>query len=159
MVDNFISPSDVIFNNMLSEGYAVDVYTKNDELISPNYYTFDYYSGILVLTPDVTAEQKKAWGNLKITAFRYVGKMVNDYFKDLSNTIEMTKNLLSDLINEAKSELSGLIEKANAEIETLAGNAIAIQSYLFSTNSDKMVAISDVMELDGYTKYADGTPV
>ena len=113
ILDNFIAPSDVLFNNQLSEGYAIEVYDKHGKQISSNYYTFDYYSGILVLTPDVTAEQKTEWGNLHATVFRYIGKTVDNYFKDIENTIETTEAALTNLIETAKNTLSGLIEKAN----------------------------------------------
>lgn len=87
---DFIAPTDVLIDGKYtSDGYAVEVYDYNKNLIAPIKYTFDYYSGILTFTEDVTDEQITEFvsneNKLFLTAFQYIGKKVSNYFKDLED--------------------------------------------------------------------------
>lgn len=100
----------------LSEGYAVEIYTKvNDkyELISNNYFDFDYFSGLLIFNSLATQEEINTWANngIYISAFQYIGKKVLDYFK----------------------ELELLISKANQAIDRVKNESISVQRITFNT--------------------------
>ena len=107
---------------VLSNGYTAEFFTvirdeaqniTKYEIISPNYYNFDYFSGILTFNSTVSDEMLETFINqgVRISAFQYIGKKVLDYFKDL--------------------EL--LIDKANDAIQRVKNESIAVQRITFSS--------------------------
>ena len=123
-VSELISPTDVLVDGKyLSDGYAITLYNEAGEKISQNYgREFEYYSGILTFHSDATPS-KKNWGTPKIDAFQYIGKYAKDYFEELQQLIEDTKNYLDQVKNES----------------------IAVQRYKFSTDSMEIISEPEVL--------------
>lgn len=102
---------------VLSDGYAAVIfYKKLDgtfEMISSNYYNFDYFTGVLTFNSTVKNKDLKLWKEqgIFIEAFQYIGKKVLDYFK----------------------ELELLISKANEAIDKVKNESISVQRVKFST--------------------------
>lgn len=155
--NDFISPTDVLVGGKdLSKAYTVEIYDIDGKIISPIYYTFDYYNGILTFNPDVTKKQINKWAvsankaetGIKLTGFKYIGKYVNNYFKDLEESITEVKNYadellkttyneLSDMISTAKSELNSLITMNKELIAAVQLESLAIDKVKFDTTNMK----------------------
>lgn len=105
---DFISPMDAILPNkedgielptpgQISNGYSVEIYHKMEtgkfELLSPNVYNFDYFSGILTFNAYASDEEISKWktDGIFISVYQYIGKKVLDYFKELDKLIATVK--------------------------------------------------------------------
>ena len=129
IVSDFIDPSDKLIDGReLSRGYAPIVYgvKSNGDLekISPIYYTFESYSGILTFDKQKTPKKLNYIG-VKIDVFQYIGKNVKENFKNIEELIAM--NLM-------------LMQKMSAQ-------RIVVQPYKFSTQN--MTAINDPKPIPG----------
>jgi len=124
---------------VLSNGYAAEFFTAirdetqkiiKYEIISPNYYNFDYFSGILTFNSTVSDEMLETFEKqgVYISAFQYIGKKVLDYFKDL--------------------EL--LIEKANDAIQRVKNESIAVQRITFSTGDKECLPTNNREKFEDY---------
>jgi hypothetical protein len=150
---NFISPMDVLINGKYpSDGYTAEVFDSNKNIISTNYYTFDYYSGILTFTEDVTDEQINAFisdsNELYLTAFQYIGKTVSDVFTNLDEfannikkqlTADLTEKIteINTTLNEGLTALREYVNATNEFVEKVKAETIAIQHMNFTTSSPK----------------------
>lgn len=157
---DFIAPTDVLRDGKYtSDGYTAEVYDYSGKnLIAPINYTFDYYSGILTFTEDVTDEQINilagSQNTLHLTAFQYTGSKVNNYVEDLKklsniqNELTLKVEEINNSINEGLESLREYVDRAHAVIEQVSGETIAIQHINFSTEStDTSVKFSKPYEL------------
>lgn len=155
-MSNFIAPTDVLINGKYtSDGYTAEVFDCNKNLISSADYTFDYYSGILTFTEDITDEQINTLvsteNKLYLTAFQYIGRTVSDLFTNLSDFANQIKEDLvkeldlkvqeiNDTINEGLTALRSYVDDTNAFIEKVKDETIAIQHINFTTASENFIA-------------------
>jgi hypothetical protein len=152
---DFIAPTDVLIEGRYtSDGYAVEVYDYSQQnLIAPINYTFDYYSGILTFTEDVTDEQILEFVSsdnlLHLTAFQYIGRKVNDVFtnlddfanqikKDLVKELDLKVQEINDTINAGLTALREYVDEIDTFIHDVEDATIAIQPINFSTASEQI---------------------
>ena len=173
-MSNFIAPTDVLINGKYtSDGYTAEVFDCNENLISSTDYTFDYYSGILTFTEDITDEQinilVSTENKLYLTAFQYIGKTVSNFLTDLSDLSNSIKDELilsldskvqeiNNTIKEGLDALREYVDNTHEFIEKVKDETIAIQHINFTTASAKFVS-GPIYMLDKLIIGKDGKPI
>lgn len=159
IVNDFIDPTDKFSpdGSATADGYTAFLLDKNRSKIASTAtnWTFDPYNGRIQFVKGDTPTQHSAWGNIKLLAFAYIGKKLENRVAELQNAIDTIE------FGGASSALTGIVKDDDSAISIANTNSHERKIGLTLANdgilSQSASGLSAAISLSAITQSEDST--